>query len=509
MPERMDLYPVNRPPAHDVAADCPSVATVPAAAVQAGIVAADGNRSDQAVVAAKDHVSTGAKENGVIAAAAAVSTDEHAARDRSDTGGASITAGGAADIAAAVAAPDDCATACGADERAGCDTLVGDITAAGMADPQPDNLTLTTASAAAVGIDAINGLADLIAETADDVASFTGSDQLGSRLGDLGGNDAVDHPDKTLTAGALAHDQAPAGAAFTPAAAKAGGSLRAQRLACEVETLTQEAEALALAVSEALKVYTRTHHPLPRPNYQTILDKTLAAWSGSPRRPSLLLHSCCAPCSSYVLSYLSRSFDITLLYYNPNISPPTEYEHRLAEQHRLIEEMPLPSRIRIIDRTYEPEVFACLASGREREKEGGARCLRCYALRLCEAARLAKKLECDYFTTTLTISPHKNALLINELGRLIAARYQCAYLYSDFKKRGGFQASTRLSRQYGLYRQDFCGCVYSKQEAEQRARARAQAIPPQTDSGGSALPKREADTGTPPLPALEEKEGKS
>ena len=122
---------------------------------------------------------------------------------------------------------------------------------------------------------------------------------------------------------------------------------------------------------------------------------------------------------------------------------------------------------------------------------------------------MAKKLGCDYFTTTLTISPHKNALLINELGRLIAARYQCAYLYSDFKKRGGFQASTRLSRQYGLYRQDFCGCVYSKQEAEQRAYTRARTIPSQPDSGGSVLPKSEADTGTLPLPALEEKQGES
>lgn len=196
-------------------------------------------------------------------------------------------------------------------------------------------------------------------------------------------------------------------------------------------------------------------------NYQKDLDRILEELGREHRVPKLLLHSCCAPCSSYVLEYLSEYFDITLLYYNPNIYPPEEYSAREAEEARLIGEMPFPHRVVMVKGTYEPDEFYREIQGLEQEPEGGARCERCYELRLRQAARMAKKTGCDFFTTTLTISPLKSAQKINSIGERLAGEYQVAYLPSDFKKRDGYKRSLELSREYGLYRQNYCGCIYS------------------------------------------------
>ncbi|MBQ9119464.1 MAG: epoxyqueuosine reductase QueH [Lachnospiraceae bacterium] len=204
-------------------------------------------------------------------------------------------------------------------------------------------------------------------------------------------------------------------------------------------------------------------------NYQKMLDETLAQLQKEGRVPTLLLHSCCAPCSSYVLEYLSQYFSITLLYYNPNISPAEEYRTRVEEQKRLIAELPAKHEIRFVEGNYEPERFYEMARGLEQVPEGGERCFRCYRLRLEEAARLAKKDGFDYFTTTLSISPLKNAQKLNEIGMELSECYGVPYLYSDFKKKNGYKRSTELSAEYHLYRQNFCGCVYSRLESERRA----------------------------------------
>ncbi len=196
-------------------------------------------------------------------------------------------------------------------------------------------------------------------------------------------------------------------------------------------------------------------------NYQKDLDRILEKLGREHRVPKLLLHSCCAPCSSYVLEYLSEYFDITLLYYNPNIYPPEEYSAREAEEARLIGEMSFPHRVVMVKGTYEPDEFYREIQGLEQEPEGGARCERCYELRLRQAAQMAKKSGCDFFTTTLTISPLKSAQKINSIGERLAGEYQVAYLPSDFKKRDGYKRSLELSREYGLYRQNYCGCIYS------------------------------------------------
>ena len=188
--------------------------------------------------------------------------------------------------------------------------------------------------------------------------------------------------------------------------------------------------------------------------------------------PSLLLHSCCGPCSSYVMEYLAQYFDITIFYYNPNISPAAEFQFRAEEQQRLIHEMGLGVKFQL--GTYEPERFFALAKGHEAEPEGGERCFKCYRLRLEEAARAAKAGGFSYFTTTLSISPHKNAQVLNELGKEISDAFGVPYLYSDFKKKNGYRRSCELSTEYHLYRQDYCGCPFSKAEAEERKR-RAQA----------------------------------
>lgn len=194
-------------------------------------------------------------------------------------------------------------------------------------------------------------------------------------------------------------------------------------------------------------------------NYQLQLDETLKGLAG--KTPSLLLHACCAPCSSYVLEYLSEYFKITLFYYNPNISPDEEYQKRVAEVRRLISELPVKNPVTFREGKYDPERFFALARGMEQEPEGGARCMACYALRLEETALCAAAEKFDFFTTTLSISPYKNAEKLNEIGGALAKKYGVPYLFSDFKKKGGYQRSIELSRRYDLYRQNYCGCVFS------------------------------------------------
>ncbi|MCD7766265.1 MAG: epoxyqueuosine reductase QueH [Lachnospiraceae bacterium] len=250
------------------------------------------------------------------------------------------------------------------------------------------------------------------------------------------------------------------------------------------------------------------------------VDSVNTAQSGDDRGgiqlPALLLHSCCAPCSSYVLEYLSKYFQITVLYYNPNIYPEEEYWKRVAEERRLIKEMGekgiFPNPVRLIEGRFESREFYEAVRGLEQIPEGGARCAACFRLRLEETAKIAggqtetaldvsaeagscRRLEnadaiefrageCDigedhvaaerydYFTTTLTISPLKNAQVINEIGEELAAEYQVKWLPCDFKKRNGYKRSIELSAEYGLYRQDYCGCVYSKREREAIVKAR-------------------------------------
>jgi predicted adenine nucleotide alpha hydrolase (AANH) superfamily ATPase len=208
-------------------------------------------------------------------------------------------------------------------------------------------------------------------------------------------------------------------------------------------------------------------------NYQKILDETIAGLEEKGEVPKLLLHSCCAPCSSYVLEYLSNYFYITVLYYNPNIYPEDEYYHRAAEQKRFIKEFPTKYPVTFVEGNFEPERFYETVKGYENIREGGERCFRCYELRLREAAEYAKKINCDYFTTTLSISPMKNAVKLNEIGGRLAEEYGIPYLYSDFKKRDGYKRSTVISAEYGMYRQDYCGCVFSKREREEQKRERA------------------------------------
>ena len=205
-------------------------------------------------------------------------------------------------------------------------------------------------------------------------------------------------------------------------------------------------------------------------NYQKELEKVidgLSDASGADEKsvPSLFLHSCCAPCSSYVLEYLCRYFRITVFYFNPNISEAEEYRKRVAEQKRLIEaynEEKKGHPISVVEGDYEPERFFEMAKGLETCSEGGERCFRCYEMRLRETAKNGVKGAFDYFTTTLTISPFKNAKKLNEIGESLSKEYGIAWLPSDFKKRDGYKRSVALSEQYDLYRQDYCGCTYSR-----------------------------------------------
>lgn len=199
-------------------------------------------------------------------------------------------------------------------------------------------------------------------------------------------------------------------------------------------------------------------------NYQIKLDRQLELIANEKLTPTLLLHSCCAPCSSYVLEYLSNYFAITVFYYNPNIYPKEEYIHRVDEQKRFIGELKTKNPIKFIEGNYDIDSFYNLTKGYENEKEGGLRCFKCYELRLEEAAKMASKMDYDYFTTTLSVSPYKNAEKLNEIGEKLSEKYSKKYLCSDFKKKDGYKRSIDLSKIYGLYRQDYCGCIFSKKE---------------------------------------------
>ncbi|PBC75019.1 epoxyqueuosine reductase QueH [Fibrobacter intestinalis] len=204
----------------------------------------------------------------------------------------------------------------------------------------------------------------------------------------------------------------------------------------------------------------------PPINYQKLLDNLLCRLEKSGEVPTLLLHCCCAPCSSYVLEYLSNYFRITTFYYNPNIYPAEEYAHRVSELKRFVSEFRTKFPVRFLEGNYDPERYYAAVKGLEKEREGGARCVKCFELRLGEAAQLAKELGMDYFTTTLSISPMKDATLLNEIGEAMAQKFGVKHLPSNFKRGGGYKRSIELSREYNLYRQNFCGCVYSKLERE-------------------------------------------
>lgn len=202
-------------------------------------------------------------------------------------------------------------------------------------------------------------------------------------------------------------------------------------------------------------------------NYQRELEqllKKIEKEKTDKEVPSLLLHSCCAPCSSYVLEFLSKYFEITVFYYNPNIYPPEEYEHRAKEQKMFIERIPHLHPIHFLEGKYDPNQFYCVSNGLELVKEGGERCYKCYRLRLEEAAKIARNGEFDYFTTTLSISPYKNVHWLNEIGESLEAEYGVTHLPSDFKKKNGYKRSIELSEEYNMYRQDYCGCIYSMKE---------------------------------------------
>ncbi len=201
-------------------------------------------------------------------------------------------------------------------------------------------------------------------------------------------------------------------------------------------------------------------------NAQKNMDELIERNQIEGKVPTLLLHACCAPCSSYVLEYLSEFFHIILLYYNPNITFPDEYGYRLNEVERLINEQPHKYPIELVKGEYNPDVFLSAVKGLEDEPEGGERCAVCFELRLREASEYCKKLGADYFTTTLTISPLKNADRINEIGEKVAEEYGVKYLPSDFKKKNGYKRSIELSKEYNLYRQNYCGCVFSRKDID-------------------------------------------
>ena len=191
-------------------------------------------------------------------------------------------------------------------------------------------------------------------------------------------------------------------------------------------------------------------------NYENMMTEQI---KGVKKGERLLLHSCCAPCSSACLERLKEHFSVTVLYYNPNIDEREEYEKRKAEQIRFLKETGWAD---FLDCDHEAEKFLQMSQGMENEPERGARCYRCYALRLEKTAQVAKENGFAYFATTLTLSPYKNAEWLNEIGENVGGRYGLNYLYTDFKKKGGYHRSVELSNEYGLYRQDFCGCKFSK-----------------------------------------------
>lgn len=204
--------------------------------------------------------------------------------------------------------------------------------------------------------------------------------------------------------------------------------------------------------------------PFENRNYHKELEKMVEKLKTEGKVPTLLLHSCCAPCSSCCIEFLSKYFHVTVFYYNPNISESAEYKKRVEEQIRFIREFDTTYKVSFIEGDYEPEEFYKTVRGLEKEPEGGKRCFKCYELRLRKTAQLAKQLGFDYFTTTLTISPLKNSVILNKTGLKVAQEMGTQYLLSDFKKKEGYKRSIELSKEYNLYRQNYCGCVYSKRE---------------------------------------------
>ncbi|MDD3414466.1 MAG: epoxyqueuosine reductase QueH [Lachnospiraceae bacterium] len=203
-------------------------------------------------------------------------------------------------------------------------------------------------------------------------------------------------------------------------------------------------------------------------NYQKELERILGFLEKQEKKQRLLLHACCAPCSSWVLEYLADKFEITLYFYNPNIFPELEYQKRALELQRLVEDMfPKGHSISICVEEYDPDSFYNMAKGLEQLPEGGERCFRCYELRMRKAIIYASTNGFDYFTTTLSISPHKNAEKINEIGEKLSEEFGIKHLTSDFKKKDGYKRSIELSKEYQLYRQNYCGCIYSKLASEE------------------------------------------
>lgn len=194
-------------------------------------------------------------------------------------------------------------------------------------------------------------------------------------------------------------------------------------------------------------------------NYQLELEKILNNLKGKPR---LLLHACCGVCSSYVLEYLSKYFEITVLYYNPNIYPRAEYDKRLLNQKKIIDEMVPQVKLKTV--TYDENEFLDYVNGLEGEPEGGVRCTKCFILRMEKTAVIAKEENYDYFCTTLSVSPYKDSQRLNKIGKYLEEKYGVKYLYSDFKKKNGYKRSNELAREYDIYRQDYCGCRYSIRE---------------------------------------------
>lgn len=205
---------------------------------------------------------------------------------------------------------------------------------------------------------------------------------------------------------------------------------------------------------------------VPKRNFQREMDKLLEDMKNSGQVKKLFLHCCCAPCSSYVLEYLSNYFQITAFFYNPNIDTDEEYSYRQRELIRFIKEKNFENPVEIVCGDYQPEKFEKIAKGYEDCKEGGARCMRCFDLRLRETAKLAKEYKADFFATTLTVSPLKNAQAINAIGEKIGKEFEIEYLPSDFKKKNGYKRTIELSGEFDLYRQNFCGCSYSKNQSE-------------------------------------------
>ena len=201
-------------------------------------------------------------------------------------------------------------------------------------------------------------------------------------------------------------------------------------------------------------------------NYQKKMEEIIKNNNGEIK--SILLHSCCAPCSSHVIDTLTKYFNITILYYNPNIEPYEEYERRKEEEKRFIREYPNVNKLDIIDCDYDNDKFISMSKGLENEPERGARCIKCYYLRMDYTANKCKELGYDYFGTTLTVSPYKDSNKLNEIGESLEKKYNIKYLYSDFKKNNGYKHSIELSKEYNLYRQDYCGCKYSKRDKELR-----------------------------------------